>query len=553
MFENIILALSGLGLFLYAMILLEEAMREAAGRSFKRILQESTGTIFKSILVGTVTTAIVQSSSIVSLIVLSLVGAGLMNLRSGIGVIFGANIGTTFTAWLVALLGFKLNVESFALPMAGIGGFLLLFFQDQKKLAALAKLLIALGILFLGLNFMKESMDIFAKSFDLKEYANYPIYIMVIIGFVLTAIIQSSSASTAIFLTALHSNIITFEMAAALTIGANVGTTITAMLGAIGGTPDKKRIAAAHFIFNVGTAILALPILSLMDRFILDILGLRNDLTTGLALFHTLFNVLGVLIFSPFIPYLSKLLNRFFTKVDEPLAKYITKVPTDIPEVAIEALKNEAVHLFYNVLEFGLFIFNVRPKDVLVDKLKTKEVLEKNSDILDINYIKLYKNLKKLEILIISYANDIKSKELKEDEVKAVNDIVYSVERMIFAAKTLKDIKDDIDNFASSVNENEYRMYQHFRKRVVKLFKNLERVYEGEIERAEKIVQIYHQILNDNEEALTSIALWIKEYDLDEETAATILNVNRAIYQASKNLLQSADRLFLPNINIVEE
>lgn len=553
MFENIVLALSGLGLFLYAMILLEEAMKEATGRTFKRVLQESTGTVLKAIIVGTVTTAIVQSSSIVSLIVLSLVGAGLINLKSGIGVIFGANIGTTFTAWLVALLGFKLNIESFALPMAGLGGFLMLFFQEQKKIASFAKLLIALGILFLGLNFMKESMDIFAKEFDLKEYARYGILAMVAVGFMITAIIQSSSAATAIFLTALHSNIITFEMAAALTIGANIGTTVTAILGAIGGTPDKKRIAAAHFIFNVATGIVALPILSLMDRFILDFMGLRDDLTTGLALFHTLFNVMGVIIFAPFIPFLANFLNRFFSKTKTPIAKYIVKVPTDIPDVAIEAMRQEATHLFMNVLEFGLFIFNVRPKDVLVDKLKTKEVLQKNCDILDINYIRLYKNLKKLEIMIISYANEIKSKELKEDEVKAVNDIVYAVERMIFAAKTLKDIKEDIDEFASSINENEFKMYQHFRKRVVKLFKNLVRVIEGEEERAQKIVDIYHQILNDNEEALSSIAVWIKEYDLDEETASTVLNVNRAIYLASKNLLESADRLFLPNVQLLEE
>jgi len=552
MTENLILALSGLGLFLYAMILLEESMKEAAGRSFKRVLQESTKTVLKSILVGSIATAILQSSSIVSLIVLSLVGASLMNLKSGIGVIFGANIGTTFTAWLVALLGFKLNIESFALPMAGLGGFLLLFFQENKKIASFAKLLLALGILFLGLNFMKESMEIFAKSVDLKEYARYGIITMVAIGFLITAIIQSSSASTAIFLTALHSNIITFEMAAALTIGANIGTTVTAILGSIGGTPDKKRIAIAHFIFNVATGVVALPMLTLMDRFILDILGLRDDLTTGLALFHTLFNVLGVVLFSPFIPYLANFLNRFFKKTQTPLAKYIVKVPTDIPEVAIEAARNEAKHLFMNSLEFGLFIFNVRPKDVLVDKLKTKEVLEKNSDILDINYLRLYKNLKRLEIMIISYANEIRSMELSEDELKAINDIVYSVERIIFAAKTLKDIKEDIDKFASTLNENEYKMYQHFRKRVVKLFKNLVRLVEGEEERAQKIIEIYHQILNDNEEALSSIAVWIKKYDLDEETAATVLNVNRAIYLASKNLLESADRLFLPNVTLLE-
>jgi phosphate:Na+ symporter len=543
--ENIISALSGLGLFLYAMVLMETAMKEAAGRSFKKMLERSTSTLFRSIALGAFVTAVVQSSSIVSLIVLSLVGAGLITLKSAIGVIFGANLGTTFTAWLVAILGFKIKVESFALPMAGIGGFLILFFKDSKKILAFAKIILSLGILFLGLGYMKESMEVFAGEFDLKEYSQYSIVAGVAIGFLITAIIQSSSASTAIFLTALYSKIITFEMAASLVIGANVGTTVTAILGAMGGVPDKKRLAAAHFVFNILTGVVALLILSKISYLILEVFGLKKDPTTALALFHSVFNLLGILLFAPFIGILAKFLNKFFKKTKKTNIKFIDKVPPDVPEVAIESLKKEAANLFFLVLEFGLLIINTKAKYVLDMKLSTKEILDKNKDILDSHLTKIYNDLKKLEITIISYAQKIRELPLKEEEYKEIEDIVFAVERSIFGAKSLKDIKEDLDKFATSVNDEEFEIYQHFRKRIIKLFKNFTRSYKGE-DRIKKVMRNYEMIIKDNEEAIQSIALWIKEYNLNEESASNILNINRAIYLSSKNLLESASKLFLP-------
>ncbi len=545
MIENIISALSGLGLFLYAMVLMETAMKEAAGRSFKKMLERSTSTLFRSIALGAFVTAVVQSSSIVSLIVLSLVGAGLITLKSAIGVIFGANLGTTFTAWLVAILGFKIKVESFALPMAGIGGFLILFFKDSKKILAFAKIILSLGILFLGLGYMKESMEVFAGEFDLKEYSQYSIVAGVAIGFLITAIIQSSSASTAIFLTALYSKIITFEMAASLVIGANVGTTVTAILGAMGGVPDKKRLAAAHFVFNILTGVVALLILSKISYLILEVFGLKKDPTTALALFHSVFNLLGILLFAPFIGILAKFLNKFFKKTKKTNIKFIDKVPPDVPEVAIESLKKEAANLFFLVLEFGLLIINTKAKYVLDMKLSTKEILDKNKDILDSHLTKIYNDLKKLEITIISYAQKIRELPLKEEEYKEIEDIVFAVERSIFGAKSLKDIKEDLDKFATSVNDEEFEIYQHFRKRIIKLFKNFTRSYKGE-DRIKKVMRNYEMIIKDNEEAIQSIALWIKEYNLNEESASNILNINRAIYLSSKNLLESASKLFLP-------
>ncbi|WP_200762669.1 Na/Pi cotransporter family protein [Nitrosophilus alvini] len=545
MTNSIVTAVSGLGIFLFAVFYLEEGLRELAGRSFKKFIRSFTDTLPKSIFTGFAATAILQSSSLVSLIVLSFVGAGFMSLKSAIGVIFGANIGTTVTAWLVALFGFKIDIASFALPMAGAGGFLLIFFSDKRKTAAFAKVLIGLGVLFLGLGFMKESMQTLAENIDLKDYIHYGNYIFLLIGFVVTALIQSSSATTAIALTALYSGIITFEMAASLVIGANVGTTVTALLGSIGGTADKKRVAAAHFIFNAVTGIIAYAILGKMGYFILEVLGLKNDLVIALALFHTIFNVLGVLVFAPFASLLAVMLGKMFTKRESPVTKYIDKVPPDIPEAALEALKNESLHLFKNVLEFGLFLLNIRPADVLIHKKHTKEVLESNRNILDIDYYKLYKNLKKLEIKIFSYANMVKAKELASDEVEKLNKIVLAVEKTMLAAKTLKDIKYDIDEFAMSLNEYEYEVYIQFRKRIIRLFRNFIRVLEGEAEKEYKIRKIYQSIARDNETTLHTIAQNIKLYSLSETDAATILNANRAIYLSSKALIEAAEQLFM--------
>jgi len=258
----------------------------------------------------------------------------LISLSGGIGLIFGANIGTTATAWLVAGFGLKIKISALALPMLVFG--IVFSFQKKIELKGIGNVLAGLGFFFLGIHYMKEGFDVFKEFIDLKQYAMSGFLGVVVytgIGIFITTILQSSSATMALILTALSAGQIEYENALALAIGANIGTTITAVLGSLSSNIAGKRLAAAHLIFNVVTGVVALLgiyLLSDLVNIISDFVHIaKNDYALKLAVFHTIFNVLGVLIMIPFIAKLEKILIRTFKErtnkgVEEP--KYLYKI-----------------------------------------------------------------------------------------------------------------------------------------------------------------------------------------------------------------------------------
>ncbi len=545
MSDNIILGMSGLGMFLFGMIYMENALKDAAGRSFKDVLKKSTDTIIKAIIVGILATMLFQSSSIVSLMTLSFVGAGLMNLRSGIGIIFGANIGTTATAWIVALFGFKINIEAIAIPMIGFASIALIVFSSKRTLSSISKIFIGFGIMFLGLGYMKESTEIFAKTFDLSHYLNYHEMAYIGMGFVLTAVIQASAAVNAIILSALNSGIIDFRVGTSMVIGANIGTTSTAILGAIGGTADKKRIALAHLLFNVITGVIAFLLLPLLTMLITEKLGFENDLTTGLALFHTIFNVLGVLILAPFIPMFADYLNRLFVKREDSIIKYIDKVDTKVSDASITALKNETIHFLKKSMEFILFNLNIRPVEVLVEKAPTKSILFNNRDVLELSFDKMYEDLKAYEMKIIAFANDITKTQLTQSEVTELDKLLRSLREISFANKGIKDIKSNIDEVSGCGSAFEADVYERFRKRFVKLFKNFAKIMDGDLSETPKLVKIYKSIEADNKSSLNTISNAIKAYSIRDTLASSVMNADRVVYNSSVSLLEALKLIFV--------
>jgi phosphate:Na+ symporter len=232
-------AFAGLGLFLFGIYLFEDILKKLSSKSFKKIINKLTGNKIKAFFSSIFFTAIFQSSSFVTLIALSLIGVGLINLENAIAIVFGANIGTTFTAWLVAVFGFEVNLLPLFYIFIAFGGFSILI--ENEKIKRILLLFFAIGLLFYGLEIMKDAMEIFSKKIDINEYKNYPLIVFLALGFIITGIIQSSSASIAIIQSALYSGVVDFNMAAAFVIGANIGTTVTAVIGSIGGNSDKKK------------------------------------------------------------------------------------------------------------------------------------------------------------------------------------------------------------------------------------------------------------------------------------------------------------------------
>lgn len=351
----------GLGLFLLAVNMITDGLRQAAGHSLRDLLRNWTRSPAHGIASGVFITGVVQSSSVVTVATIGFVNAGLMTLHSALGVIYGANIGTTMTGWLVAMMGFDFKVEAFALPIIGLGMLLRLTGGDSRR-ASVGIALAGFGLFFIGIDVLKEAFTGLAAAIDLQKITAdgfLGVLSFLGIGFLITALTQSSSAAIAITLTAATSGILGLQAAAAMVIGTNVGTTLTAVIAVIGATSNAKRVAAAHVFFNLltaGVALMILPLLLWVVNTTGRILGLADIPAVTLALFHTTFNVLGVLIMWPLGKRLVVFLEKRFVTQEELEARprYLDKTIAVSPVLALNALTLELSRIVMIVRRMAL-------------------------------------------------------------------------------------------------------------------------------------------------------------------------------------------------------
>lgn len=336
----------GVGLFLLGMWLMTDGLKLAAGPALERILARSTGTRLRALASGILITALVQSSSAVTIATIGFVNAGLLTLVQALWVLFGTNVGTTMTGWLVAVAGVDFKIEAFALPMVGFGMVLHLTGHATRR-GALGITLAGFGVLFLGIGILKDTFADLGGQMALPGGTGVlGVMAHVGTGVVLTVLMQSSSAALAVALTAAQGGLVTLNDAAAVVIGANIGTTAKAMLAALGATPNARRAAAAHVLFNLLTGAVALLLLPWLVDFIehvRDWLELEAAPAVTLALFHTAFNVLGVLLMWPLADRLAAFLaGRFRTaEEDEARPRHLDRTVLSVPALALDALAQE--------------------------------------------------------------------------------------------------------------------------------------------------------------------------------------------------------------------
>jgi phosphate:Na+ symporter len=332
--------LGGVGLFLIGMILMSDGLKSAAGTALQTVLERFTGNRITAFLSGVGLTALVQSSSATTITTIGFVSAGLLSFSAAIGVILGANVGTTSTGWIVSLLGFKLNVAAFALPFIGIGALLRLLSDGRRAHFGMA--LAGFGLIFVGIDFLQQGMGGLADRLDLSVFEVTTTggrLLLVLVGAIMTVLLQSSSAAVAMTLTALHSGAIGLEQAALLVIGQNLGTTVKAILAAIGASVPAQRTAVAHILFNVVTAGLTFlavrPLLSLSET--LAGAGGRPDPAVEIAIFHTIFNLMGVALFLPITGPFARFVTRLVPERGPILTRHLDSSVLRIPAVAVEA------------------------------------------------------------------------------------------------------------------------------------------------------------------------------------------------------------------------
>lgn len=350
--------LGGVGLFLLGMTMLTDGLKLAAGGALERILAAWTRTRLYGLLTGILVTALVQSSTAMTVAAIGFVNAGLLSFTSALWVVFGSNLGSSVTGWLVALIGFKFKIDAFALPFIGLGMALKLSGEGTRR-GGLGSTLAGFGLLFLGIDLLKDGFGGLSPD-ALPEMGRDlgGMLMAVLIGLLLTIVLQASSATLTIALTAVAGGMIPIEAAAAIVIGANIGTTVTGIVAAINATPNARRLAAAHVLFNVVTAVVALallsPLLGLIQYIGMHFFG-DGNLVTQLVIFHSAFNALGVLLMWPLSTPLVRFLQARFQTVeeDELRPRYLDLNVASVPALALQALRRELARMGHLALQLA--------------------------------------------------------------------------------------------------------------------------------------------------------------------------------------------------------
>lgn len=434
----------GLAIFLMAMHSLEQGIRQVSGDGLRTWVTSKTNNAIGSASSGVVVTAIMQSSSMVSLLVLALVSAGVMPLFNGLGVVLGANLGTTVTGWIVTLIGFKVDFESLVIPLLGLGAAASMGYIKNPRIIGIGKIVFAFGLLIFGLDIMKDSVAGLPETVDMNQFLGMHSAVYLIIGISLAAVMQSSSAVMIIALTMIDSNLIGLYEAAALIIGADLGTTSTTILGSVGESIVKKQLALGQVLFNLLVDLAAFVFLLPRIPQLLNTINIQDPMF-GLVAFHSTFNLIGLIIFLPILSYYTQFVQRILpSKVDE-RADYFS-IPIEVPDIAIDSLKKAQHHLVSDTIYLSLDGLQIARKDIDLTPLKHFTQCDGNFD-------HCYEQLKGFEGNLIRYANRLRSTGLSDEHGNRISKIVEKARFLVYACKTLKDIKNDIQqlkNFSNS-------------------------------------------------------------------------------------------------------
>ena len=455
--------LGALGMFLYGMNLMSSGLQKAAGEKLRGFLSAMTSNPLKGVLTGLGITAIIQSSSATTVMVVSFVNAGLLTLVQAIGVIMGANIGTTIAAWMVAWLGFKADISILAIPLMLFGFLFSNSKKDQHK--NIGELIVGFSLLFLGLSFMKESVPDLRQTPEVLEFVSTwsahgfgSVLLFLLFGTILTLVLQSSSATMAITLIMLSMGWIPFGMACAMVLGENIGTTITANIAASIGNTQAKRAAMSHTIFNVFGVLWALilfnPFLKLVGTITENLFGLPNPATDGfsvsgptspegtaalygLSMLHTLFNLTNTIILVWFTGWIGKAVSWIIRTPENQekevfRLKYISAGPLATPELSVDQAYNEILH-FAQISKNGA----VYAKEA-INKADTDQFEELRSKL-----VKYEEISDRIEYEIASFLNGVSAEEISENtsyKIKAMYKVVGELESLGDSGETISRI-----------------------------------------------------------------------------------------------------------------
>jgi phosphate:Na+ symporter len=526
----------GVGLFLFAMYLIEESLKNLSGRQFKLFLQRITKNSIGAVAGGAIVTGVLQSSSMVSLIVLAFVGAGVFTMKNALAIILGANLGTTLDSWVVALIGFKMNVEVLAYPAVFVGGLMLILFGKRKTVKYLSMFLLGFGLLFIGLSFMKTAMEAQVQTFDFKAYAHMSLAVFLLIGFVITLLVQSSSVTMALTLSALHSGAIEFPAATAIVLGSETGTTIKIILSAIGGNAAKKRVVLGNFIFNIVLTVLAFACLTPILNLITNVFNIKDPLI-GLVTFSSLVNLLSVLIFLPLLQPFVQFLERFFKNTDAAFAAFIGHATTSEPETALDLYRRDVEYFMHNCMLLNLEQFDLdtsimEAHDVFKALNDSRRFMSKTKD-------DKYAFLRQFQGELQSFYLELRAK-LEDEENVQLNQLVSVARSAMYAVKSINDITGDISNLSHSSKDIKYDFFVQQKNEIKVLYAKMYAVLQQKEDPSfETMQQLFNTIASSYSLALSSFYKEAQRSPIEDIDMTIALNVNRELFTANKAMLMA--------------
>ncbi len=571
---DILVLLGSLGLFLYGMKVMSDSLMEMAGDKMRSILATMTSNRVFAVLTGFLITAVIQSSSATTLMVVSFVNASLLTLTEAIGVILGAHIGTTVTAWLITILGFKISMSAIALPLVGLG--FLLTFSKKKSRSTWGEFIIGFAVLFIGLQFLKDAVPDIKQNPELLSFLQHytdlgflSVLLFLLIGTILTIVIQSSSATMALTLVMCHEGWIPFDMAAAMVLGENIGTTITANLGALVANYNAKRAARAHFISQtLGVLIMLIifyPFLRIIDSFTqssgISAFDSPAAIPVALSMFHTSFNVFNTVVLIWFIPIIVKIVKKMVPYEEEPepeldQPKYLTDDALQYPQTAIRAMVDESKRLMegpaYKIISHGL---NLHREDIESD-IKPKKLLKSSKEVIDIDIDDIYySKVKNIYSKIVEYGSLIQTKlKLSGKNNEDVNKLKVANRYLVESIKDVAYMQDNVAEYMLSDNEYIQKEYDKLRKKVIKVFREINSTIEDKnpkkhlkkLEKLKEDVKASDVMIDGTLEKL------IRKELITSEMATSLANDSNYVVDICRHLISAAELLYIDSDTILD-
>ena len=566
-FTDVLQLLGALGVFLFGMKVMSDALLKLAGNRMRSILARMTSNRVLGITTGFLITSVIQSSSATTLMVVSFSNAGLLTLTEAISVIMGANIGTTITAWLITILGFKVSMSAIALPLVGFG--FAFTFAKKDKTKHIGNFIIGFALIFIGLQFLKEAMPDIKNNPEILEFLSkytdlgyLSILMFLLIGTILTVVIQSSSATMALTLIMTAQGWIPYEMAAAMVLGENVGTTITANLAAIVANYKAKQTARAHLIFNIIGVLWMLVLFYPFLKFVSWLstqFGSESPYLTAAAipvaisLFHTTFNICNSFLLVWFVNPIAKIVMRLIPEramqeraVEEP--KFISASTLKYPETAVESLLMESRFLFKNpIFEIVAHAVNLHREDIKSD-VKLRKLIEKSTVDLEADVRELYySKVKTIYGEIIRFATTAQSSlNLSKKQYRKVSDIMVANRKMIEIVRNSRELNRNVVIVMNSDNEHLKKEYDSFRKKVARVLRVIYRLRKGEeLDRQyAKLAKLKMEAKKNIRHSNVSIDKLIRDDLITADAASSLFNDYSNVNDIIRKLIEVAELLY---------